>query len=103
MQHVDPLPDVLGSDVRHHVGRLLAAENAVGTLKTRRLAALVLPMPGHVTLNGEATTALGAREGFLRGLCVAGLRIVAVVALGVEALGLKYEVEVQLRYRPVEP
>lgn len=48
---------MLGSNVGHHVGRLLAAKLAVRTLKARLLATLVLVMPGHVSLDGEAATA----------------------------------------------
>jgi len=53
---------VLGSNVGHHVGRLLAAKLAVGTLEARFLTALVFVMPGHVALDGEAATALGTAE-----------------------------------------
>lgn len=62
MHHVNPLAGVPGSDVRHHVGGLLATELAIRTLEPRRLAALVLEMPGHVPLYGEASSALRTTE-----------------------------------------
>ena len=62
MHHVDSLAGVPGPDVGHDVGRLLATELAVRALEPGRLAALVLEVPGHVALDGEATSALGAAE-----------------------------------------
>lgn len=101
--HVNPLPAVLGSDVGHHVGRLLAAELAVGALEARLLTAFVPPMPGHVALNGETTAAFRARVEFLGVFPHVTVRIVTVVALGLEVLtGLQNEVQVQLRDRRVE-
>jgi len=58
---------MLGSDVRHHIGRLLAAELAIGTLEARRLAALVLVMPGHIAFDGEAAATPGTTEGLVVG------------------------------------
>lgn len=65
MHHVDLLTGMPGPDVGHYVGRLLAAEFAVGTLEAGWLVALVLVMPGHVALDGKATTAFGTAEGLV--------------------------------------
>lgn len=65
VHYVDLLTGMLGPDVRHHIGRLLAAELAIGTLEARRLAALVLVMPGHIALDGEAAATLGTTEGLV--------------------------------------
>lgn len=64
MHHVNPLTGMPCSDVRHHVGRLLATELAIRTLEPGRLTALVFQVPGHVALDGEASSALGATERF---------------------------------------
>lgn len=56
-----------GPDVGHYVGRLLAAEYAVGTLEAGWLFALVLVMPGHVALHREATAASRTTEGLVVG------------------------------------
>lgn len=50
------------SYVGHYVGRLFATKLAVRALESWRLAALVLVVPGHVPLDGEATAAFRARE-----------------------------------------
>lgn len=114
MHYVDLLTGVPGPDVRHHVGRLLAAELAIGTLEAWRLAALVLVMPGHIALDSEAAAALGATVGLVVGHALrigisrAAVRVVAltevpIAAFGLEALaGLQHEVEIQLRSRRVE-
>lgn len=102
MHHVDLLAGVSGPDVGHDVGRLFAAELAVGALEARRLAALVLVVPGHVALDGEAAAALGATERLV-GVPHVAVRVVAVVALGVEAFaGLQDVIEIQLWDRRVE-
>lgn len=62
MNHVNPLAGMPGPDVGHHVGRLLATKLAIRTLEPGRLAALVFKVPGHVALDGEASSALGATE-----------------------------------------
>lgn len=94
---------MLGPDVRHHVGCLLAAELAIGTQKARRLAALVLVMPGHIALDSEALLALGTTVG----LVVEALRMISIThatvviaAFGLEVLaGLQHEV---IQLRPVK-
>lgn len=58
VHYVDLLTGMPGPDVRHHIGRLLAAERAIGTLEARLLAALVPEMPGHIALSSEAAAAL---------------------------------------------
>lgn len=103
MHHVDLLAGVSGPDVGHDVGRLLAAELAVGALEARRLAALVLEVPGHVALDGEAAAALGTAERLIGVPHFVAVRVITVVALGVEAFaGLQDVIEVQLRDRRVE-
>jgi len=68
MHYVDLLTGMPGSNVRHHVGRLLTAELAIRALETRRLAALVLVMPGHIALDSETAAALGTtKEGLVVG------------------------------------
>lgn len=67
MHHVDLLTGMSGPDVRHHVGRLLAAELAIGTLEAWLLPALVLVVPGHIALDSEAAAALGTTEGLVVG------------------------------------
>lgn len=62
MHNVDPLAGMPGTDVGHHVGRLLATKLAVGTLEPRRLAALIFQVSCHVPFNREAPSALGATE-----------------------------------------
>ena len=125
MHYVDLLTGMPGPNVRHHVGRLLAAELAIGTLEARRLTALVLVMPGHIALDSEAAAALGTTERFVvaeRDLRMIGishatmrevirrprhgravLAKISIAAIGLEALaGLQYEVQIQLRSRRVK-
>lgn len=119
---MDLLITMPGPDVGHYVGRLLAAEFAIGTLEAGWLVALVLVMPGHVALNGEATAASGTAEGLVIGafrmvdVPHAVLRIiirhrhgravltkVSVIVLDFKALArLEREVQVQQRGRRVE-
>lgn len=102
VHHVDFLIGMSGPDVGHDVGCLLTAELAVGALEARWLATLVLEVSGHVTLDGEATAALGTTERLVRVPHLA-VRIITVVAFGVEAFaGLQDVVEVQLGDRCVE-
>lgn len=59
-------------------------------------------MSGHVTLDGEATAALGATERLV-GIPHLAVRVITVVPVGVEALaGLQDVIEVQLGDRRVE-
>lgn len=62
MHYVNPLTGMPGSDVRHHVRRLFATKLAIRALESGCLTALVLEMPGHVTLHGETSATLGATE-----------------------------------------
>lgn len=66
MHHVDRLTGMLVPNVGHYIGRLLAAEFAVGALEAGWLVALVLVMPGHVALDGEATVASGTAVGLVQ-------------------------------------
>lgn len=68
MHHVDHLTGMPDPNVGHYIGRLLAAEFAVGTLEAGWLVALVLVMPGHVALDGEATAASGTAIGLVVGV-----------------------------------
>lgn len=90
-----------GPDVRHHVGRLLAAEIAIGAQEARRLAALELVMPGHIALDSKALLALGTTErlvgGALRMIGISHATVV-IAAFDLEVLaGLKHQVQIQLR------
>lgn len=57
-----------GPNVGHYIGRLLAAEFAVGTLEAGWLVALVLIMSGPVALDGEGTAASGTAIGLVVGV-----------------------------------
>lgn len=121
VHYVDLLTGMPGPNVRHHVGRLLAAELAIRALEARRLTALVLVVPGHIALDSEAAAALGTTERFVvgeRDLRMIGishatmrevirhrprhgravLAKIPIAAIGLEALaGLQHEVQIQLR------
>lgn len=123
MYHIDLLILMPGPDVGHYVGRLLAAEFAVGTLEAGWLAAFVFVMPGHVSLDSEATAASGTVKGLVVGTAFqmvdvprAALRIIirhrhgraVLIKVSVITLGLKTfarlhrKVQIQQRGRRVE-
>lgn len=88
-----------GPDVRHHVGRLLAAELAIGAQEARRLAALELEMPGHIALDSKALLALWTTERLVGGvLRMISHATVVIAAFDLKILaGLKHQVQIQLR------
>lgn len=120
MHHVDRLTGMPGPNVGHYIGRLLAAEFAVGTLEAGWLVALVLIMPGHVALDGEGTAASGTAIGLVVGVFRivnvphAVVRIIIrhrygvltrvfLIVLGLKALArLQRQVEIQQWDRRVE-
>lgn len=74
----DFLTGMLGPDVRHHIGRLLAAKLAIGALEARRLTALKPEMPGHIALDSEATAAFRTAVELLAGAGERALRTVSI-------------------------
>lgn len=120
MDHVNRLTGMPGPNVGHYIGRLLAAEFAVGTLEAGWLVALVLIMPGHVALDGEATATSGTAKGLVVGIFRmvnvphAAVRIIIrhrygvltkvfLIVLGLKALArLQRQVQIQQWDRRVE-